>query len=78
MFKQQRHAKCAERGGARTGVENRWARGAAVNLELVDNGDAKARPDLHEALSATFGNASAERGNKSEWEKTVTTQKIKI
>ncbi len=24
VFKQQRHAKCAERGGARTGVENRW------------------------------------------------------
>ncbi len=26
MFKQQRHAKCLERGGARTGVENRCYR----------------------------------------------------
>ncbi len=26
VFKQQRHAKCAERGGARTGVENRCSR----------------------------------------------------
>ncbi len=55
-----------------------WLEELLSILSKWTNGNAEARPDLLETLSATFGNASAERGNKSEGEKTVSTQKVKI